>query len=365
MAGGLATGTATPAQAASATPPDWKNVLDYGATPGAADSTAAFQQAINSLPTGGGVVYVPAGDYSITSGPLLPVSGLTLLGDGRLNTSINATGAPLIDATNNSSANSLDTVEIGHLALSATNAHLITGANVARWYIHDCTLSANTDAFSIWSASSTLKMVECRFERNSEYVHGASRSAPGWDLKSTNSSPLISQNVWQDEVCFNVDSDPTHVFYSISGAGSGGHRNNAWRNILFEHPYGGMIRTESGTGVLIDHCWSMDTPPPSSPGGGLIKGTMFQIAQSSGGAAPTGTTIQHSGRLYGSLNGGVFDIQLDAGCVQTLIQGCGSLGSAFAVDLGGSANVCLVGLPIGSALSVTNASATTYRLGSA
>ena len=48
---------------------------------GATDDSAAIQAAINALPASGGIVYLPAGDYVLTSGLTLPTNS-TLRGDG-------------------------------------------------------------------------------------------------------------------------------------------------------------------------------------------------------------------------------------------------------------------------------------------
>ena len=62
---------------------DWLNVVTmFGADPtGAADSTTAIQDALNAIPAGGGVVYVPSGTYKVSS-TLTAGSITTLQGDG-------------------------------------------------------------------------------------------------------------------------------------------------------------------------------------------------------------------------------------------------------------------------------------------
>jgi hypothetical protein len=69
--GAAAAGVATsgsPALAATEPTPDWINVLTYGADPtGAADSTGAIKKAIAALPFTGGVIYLPAGTYKVSS----------------------------------------------------------------------------------------------------------------------------------------------------------------------------------------------------------------------------------------------------------------------------------------------------------
>lgn len=62
---------------------DWINVKQYGAIgDGTTDDTAAIQAAINAVPSNGGVVYMPAGRYKVTSALSITVDNTTLLGAG-------------------------------------------------------------------------------------------------------------------------------------------------------------------------------------------------------------------------------------------------------------------------------------------
>jgi len=121
---------------------------------------------------------------------------------------------------------------------------------------------------------------------------------------------------------------------------SAGARYNQFRNISVEHPNGGIIHVESLTGTLIEGvvCW--DPVNFASP--------LFWIDLNSapGAPAPQHTTIRHSGRLSGAENG-TPDIKLHPSAVQTLIDmyGAESAGEAPILDLGGSAQVMLIGLP--------------------
>lgn len=77
------TGTATP---------DWINVATYGAVSGS-DSTTAFQDAIAAAATaGGGVVYIPAGTYTISSTLTCTTTPVYFVGDGAWATTIAFTG---------------------------------------------------------------------------------------------------------------------------------------------------------------------------------------------------------------------------------------------------------------------------------
>jgi hypothetical protein len=106
LAGGAAVaigdvaGQAQPAAAASATTPDWVNVVSSGAdSTGKTDSSGAFGSAISTVQNaGGGVVYIPAGTYQIASTvQCAPPSGkayapVYFVGDGAWATVISFTG---------------------------------------------------------------------------------------------------------------------------------------------------------------------------------------------------------------------------------------------------------------------------------
>ncbi len=60
-----------------------QNVLAHGADPtGNADSTQAFNNAMDALPETGGIVYIPAGRYWIQNGPIKPAKSVSFIGAG-------------------------------------------------------------------------------------------------------------------------------------------------------------------------------------------------------------------------------------------------------------------------------------------
>jgi hypothetical protein len=86
-----------PATAAAATAtvatPAWINVVSQGADPtGSADSTAAIQAAINALPATGGVVYLPAGTYKVSTTVTCTTVPAYFVGDGVWATTLAFTG---------------------------------------------------------------------------------------------------------------------------------------------------------------------------------------------------------------------------------------------------------------------------------
>jgi hypothetical protein len=73
---------------------DWLNVVTmFGADPtGAADSTTAIQDALNAVPAAGGVIYLPAGTYKVSSTLTNNVTPTYIAGDGRWATQVSFTG---------------------------------------------------------------------------------------------------------------------------------------------------------------------------------------------------------------------------------------------------------------------------------
>ena len=88
--------TRADAATTSTSTPDWINVASsaYGADPtGASDSTAAFKSAISAAASaGGGVIYVPAGTYTISSTLTCTTVPVYFVGDGAWATTISFTG---------------------------------------------------------------------------------------------------------------------------------------------------------------------------------------------------------------------------------------------------------------------------------
>ncbi|HEY1918553.1 MAG TPA: glycosyl hydrolase family 28-related protein [Streptosporangiaceae bacterium] len=96
-AGGVALGSAatsgSPALAATVATPDWINVVSYGADPtGATDSTAAIKKAIAALPAAGGLIYLPAGKYKVSSVLTCTKVPAYFVGDGFWATVVEFTG---------------------------------------------------------------------------------------------------------------------------------------------------------------------------------------------------------------------------------------------------------------------------------
>jgi hypothetical protein len=62
---------------------DQVNVIDFGATPGAGDATAGFNAAFAALPSTGGQIFIPAGDYHLSSALTWANKSVTICGAGK------------------------------------------------------------------------------------------------------------------------------------------------------------------------------------------------------------------------------------------------------------------------------------------
>lgn len=321
----------------------WTNVVDLGADPsGAADSTSAFQTAINDgLP-----IYVPPGTFKCNQGPLVVPSWMRIFGNSYGTTTISTSGAHLFNMDN--SDGKLEGVEIDHVTLNATGGNIFHGANIVRSSVHHCALVQNSAGNSVWNLSAstglgTTYMAECSFYFNKETVFGSSRTINAWFLNG-NGPMSINDNWWFGNVCFNQDKDTSQFWYRLIGATSGqGSRNNRFEKITFEYPTGGMIKLESSTGDLIHDVTNEDLAS-------LVVGNpMISVTTAAGNTSGcSGITIRNYSRRGGNNNNnGITDIKLDANAVQVMIDtpSVYSGGTKLTIDAGNATRVTLICTP--------------------
>lgn len=305
------------------------------------DITVTLQNEITALPAGGGLIEIPAGTFTI-SALLKPVTGLKLIGQGANVTKLVSTTGGIFDVGNAST----DGVEIGYMTLDATGGDIFGGAtvNAIRWYVHDCIFQARSAGNAIWNgqipSGGPGVMIECSFRRNQHHYHGATRTIEAWVMVGDSGANAVNQNSWQDEVFFNDDADASEYAMRIT-ATTQVNSANTFRNIVFEHPYGGMIKLESHSRAIIEQCIAWDLTS-------AVAQHLVSISKSSGGSIGLGNTIINSPRnSSATFTGGAKDIVLDANCPQTTIiapQYAGS-GTGLLIDGGGSTGITLTAMP--------------------
>lgn len=128
------------------------SILDFGAntTPGTTDMTAAFQAAVNALPTNGGAIYFPGqGPYRFNSGITL-TKILTIRGDGKQTTLLKYYGSStFIDQT----AGDLLGFEDVQISGNGTTAGPIAVAGSVAYTAFNNSYSQNAD-FIFWETVS-------------------------------------------------------------------------------------------------------------------------------------------------------------------------------------------------------------------
>lgn len=107
------------------------NVLAFGADPsGAADSTTSIQNAINSLSATSGIVFFPKGVYKISAPLTISVTGISLIGAGRLSSVIRNASATTDIITITASYTRIDSLAlIGTTGVVATAGSAISASN--------------------------------------------------------------------------------------------------------------------------------------------------------------------------------------------------------------------------------------------
>jgi hypothetical protein len=217
---------------------DVVSVKDFGAVgDGTTDDTAAIQAAIDSLPSGGGHVYIPRGLYLVDPATgINVVEGLTLSGAGRLNTQLVADtngGAVIKRQFNDSAANSY----LRHVTIRDLGIILRHPATAAE---------ANYDQVAIQLRHITRSLVEDVYIGN--YPQGVS---------SALTAPTSQANARQG---YGISIGST----SASDTAYAGGEVNTCRNVLcngvrygitldnstFDTPYGGS----AAYGCVIDSC---------------------------------------------------------------------------------------------------------------
>lgn len=308
-----------------------------GDTTGVTDSNN-----INNAITAGAQT-ITLGKGTFTAFNILPASNVRITGQGRGVTTINNDGSHHIFDIGNSQT---DTVEIDHMTLNATGADIFSGttANCIRWFVHDCNFIQNSAGNAIWNgqipSGGPGVMIECRFRGNEWNFSGAVRTIEACLCVGDSGANAVNQNSWEDEIFFNNGADSAMYNIRVT-ATTQTNSSNSFRNIVFEHPYGGMIKLESHAGGLIDHCIAWDLT-------NNVVNDLIHINKSSGGSQGIGNTIRNSPRNSTcTFTGSAKDIVLDANAPQTMIlnaRWAGS-GTGLLIDCGNSVNCTVSGLP--------------------
>ena len=226
-----AVGLARPqsAEAATGTTPDWINITaaPYNADPsGATDSTAAIQAALNQVAATGGAIYIPTGNYTISSG-LTYSSSLPLMitGDGPQASNIRMASA---------------SAEITYLSISQT-------FGFGDWHGSNGTVTIENIAFYNYQAAGAYSDTNVALEL-SAVNFGQIRNV-GFYLGPTPTFSKPAQGINQAIVlssCSQVDIDNATIVAAVNGIAVTGSQAQSSQVTNISNV---SIWTHAGTGV--------------------------------------------------------------------------------------------------------------------
>lgn len=333
---------------------DWLNVVnDFGADPtGVFDSTQAFQDAINALPSGGGVIYVPAGTYNCNTGGLTPATGMHLIGAGYEATVITIVGGGSGHLWNLDPPGYDDTTHVENLLITgiqirATGADIFWGMNIVRsWFIGNYFVR-NSGANAILNSSSSTGthgmgyMAECHWS-NKEFANGAT-TIESYHIDESATTLRCNDNEWffgGNKIWTGTGS----YWFRLIGDGSTlGSKHNTFRDLIFECSggTGGFIWLQNTSDVLIDNISSEDLSTT-----GTVSNPLILLNTYSSGPGCQGIKIRSYSRRSGTnISSTNSDIKLDSNATQITIDSPSqsSGGTALTVDLQEATNVALTG----------------------
>lgn len=248
-------------------PPINYNAKAYGATGnGTTDDTAALQAAINAAQAAGSMqgdnlamlvptVFVPFGNYKVTSLHIASQAGLRIMGDW--GSRIFSSGSSLFDLQNNY----IEGLELDHLSLEATGGHIFTNANLKWCWFHHLYLTQNSSNFSVWDQQQASNQLQnCHFSDIKCWVYPDpvtnARSAPGWNIVCP-TGDAFAECYW-DRVAFqgaanaNGHFDQTQYMFRGACSGSGYASTLKFRDCTSHRSYGGVVHLSSVSHAVFD-----------------------------------------------------------------------------------------------------------------
>ena len=301
-----------------------------GADPtGVADSTAAFQAAMTAA-TSGQPIIVPAGTYLVNSASLEPLANTAGALIGTTGTAINFdTSGPGINFAANTSYQRYVIRDITFTQTGAGDV-MACGTSSGQRFPQLLCVNVNFNANNTGGAclngngtASSAVMADSFFLRCGFGSNSATRTIPLVNLIGSEGGGL--SNITFDKCDFNP-SDAEQYCALISVTTSGGdanfHAGITFRDCRFEQPLGGAVQSLSGRNLLIDNCVWWDLSLGGNP---ALAASVIYIGSVSNQLVSEGTRIVGCCRDLGLTTGsnagtGVWDIELDATCAQTLID---------------------------------------------
>lgn len=313
----------------------WADVKAFGATgDGVTNDAPAIQAALDSLPSTGGTVFVPAGTYQITSGLTINKHGTHLIGAGQNDTIIRTSTNAINMLTLTHSEASIYNLEIAHLqffAQSGTPGHVVNDTKqISLSRFHDLYIIQNNGAARVWNHDG-FGAVENTWSRI-HFTHHTSASVSAIYFYSTGGD--INANVWENCRCDYSRGTNPFIHVEVDNATSYCY-DNVFRNMVMEVCTGGaiaLLRSQSG---LLDHVevWDGDVTSTND---------MVRIGADRSGNHSVYNIISAYGRRALTLDASDYDIKLDGSndARLTMIDMPGdATQNSLKIDFGGNASI--------------------------
>lgn len=292
------------------------------------DDTAAIQAAINAA-IGGGVVFLPKGQYKVTGTLVITGFGITIMGTGRF------TGTNITKTTSGSlfELNNVSYLNMESIYLSATSGHVFDAKSTithSRWF--DLRIKQWSPSYSIFHLDDTLAgrpladYIDNIWDRV-ESLHVLEATVPTFKIRSY----ACNRNRWVD--CRPHFSGNYH--YWIESTHSSGARaiGNVFEGLTGEVLNGGAIMILGGMGTRISDFDMWDFS-------GTITNHLIVLDMSvtNGNKFTTHTVLSNVRRITGTLGSGIRDLYIgdgeSGGNNRTTLVNCGGYSEMQVRDRG-------------------------------
>jgi len=306
----------------------WIDVRAYGAAgDGSTDDTAAIQAAINAVPTTGGTVFFPTGEYKTTYAIILK-SNLNIKGSGSVATQITTLGAGFSWST------IITNVHITDLFVYGVGGHLFAPAEGGLHLstIERCGLAIDHPNYSIWYQNAAVAVYLEVVVEKCDLWQPPTATVPAWYLRD--SSGNLNGNVWRD--CrINGQNASIAPFFYIENANDQNYAyDNTFINTTCEQNRGGVLHIYSASNLIIQNMAIWDAS--------VYTNDVIRIDRSpvTGGKLSRGATIIGYGRRGGTLSAGKYDINAPVtGSTDVTLLGCNHSSTPLTLNISALANM--------------------------
>ena len=311
-----------------------------GADPtGASFSDAAFQACMTAATGTGtgtpGEMIIPPGVYKL-AGDLHITGPLKIRGLGPANgynSAVTGNVSTLPAVTINCAASTYlwnmpaqgylwGGLEMSGLNINFTGTgNVFDSVNFADSAFRDMTITLTQAGSMVMTCSGSNSVLNVIHERCTFVTTSATRTSPMFSIVSSIGAG-ISNNTFLKCKFSNAGQDNTQfmVYFGCSGTGSAYHVADNLIECWFEHPFGGIYKSLSGSNIKVDGCIAWDV----QGGSPLIGNSLYYFGAYSGNSGSQGVLVTACGRNLNGPDGTAtnkWDVECEATTSGVQVQG--------------------------------------------